>query len=178
MDPAEIQKRLQAKFGVTDGNRLGGKGTPRRKRKAVHKVASGDDKKLQAALKKLGAQPVPGIDAFEIVFADKVVHFASPKVQAVMDAKMFAVSGTAQTRQAASEAPGFDQAEFLRSLTPQQLEQFQRMLAQSRAGGAAGAAGAGADDDDIPDLVENFESAAAVAEPAAAATATATAAAQ
>ncbi|KAL2911412.1 Nascent polypeptide-associated complex subunit beta, partial [Polyrhizophydium stewartii] len=37
--------------------RIGGKGTPRRKVKKVHKTAGTDDKKLQGVLKKLNCQP-------------------------------------------------------------------------------------------------------------------------
>ena len=37
-------------------------GTPRRKKKVVHKTATTDDKKLQNVLKKLSVNPIPGIE--------------------------------------------------------------------------------------------------------------------
>ena len=55
MDEAKLA-RMRAQV------RTGGKGTPRRKIKVVHKSAAGDDKKLQAVLKKLDANAIPGIE--------------------------------------------------------------------------------------------------------------------
>lgn len=37
-------------------------GTPRRKKKIVHKTASADDKKLQSSLKKLSVNSIAGIE--------------------------------------------------------------------------------------------------------------------
>ncbi|RLN46206.1 hypothetical protein BBJ29_004714 [Phytophthora kernoviae] len=74
------RERLAAKFGDV---RTGGKGTVRRKRKAVHKTATADDKKLGATLKKLGVTPIPGVEEVNLFKADgQVIHFQSPKVQA------------------------------------------------------------------------------------------------
>lgn len=42
--------------------RIGGKGTVRRKPKATQKASGTDDKKLQAALKRVGVQAIPGIE--------------------------------------------------------------------------------------------------------------------
>ncbi len=42
--------------------RIGGKGTIQRPKKAVHKSSGADDKKLQAVLKRLNVQPIPGIE--------------------------------------------------------------------------------------------------------------------
>jgi len=39
--------------------RIGGKGTPRRKKKVVHATAATDDKKLQSSLKKLSVRGHP-----------------------------------------------------------------------------------------------------------------------
>ena len=59
---------------------LGGKGTPRRKIAAKPKGAAGEDKKLQAALKKLNVQPVSGIDEVNMFKEDgNVLHFKQPK---------------------------------------------------------------------------------------------------
>lgn len=37
-------------------------GTPRRKKKVVHKTATTDDKRLQTSLKKLAVNTIPGIE--------------------------------------------------------------------------------------------------------------------
>lgn len=42
--------------------RTGGKGTVRRKKKAVHKTISTDDKRLQSVLKRVGVNVIPGIE--------------------------------------------------------------------------------------------------------------------
>lgn len=53
---------------------------PRRKMKKTVKVPGGDDKKLQAALKKLNVQPVPGIEEINMFQDDgNVLHFKAPK---------------------------------------------------------------------------------------------------
>lgn len=51
-----------------------------RKKKAVHKTTSTDDKRLQNTLKRLGVNPIPGIEEVNI-FKDNsdVVHFTNPK---------------------------------------------------------------------------------------------------
>ena len=150
MDPAAVQKKLQAMFGNAEANRTGGKGTPRRKRKAVAKAVATDDKKIQAALTKLGSQPLQNIEAVEFHFVDKVVSFKAPKVQAVLQSNLFAISGLTETK-----APAFD-PEMFKNMDPETMAQLQRML-QARAGEAAG-------DEDIPDLVENFEATAVAPE--------------
>ena len=60
---------------------LGGKGTVRRKiiRKAKPTGAQ-DDKKLQAALKKLNVQPIQGVEEVNMFRDDgNVLHFTAPK---------------------------------------------------------------------------------------------------
>lgn len=78
---------------------IGGKGVPRRKKKIVHKSAATDDKKLQASLKKLTVNTIPGIDEVNM-FKDngEVIHFANPKVQASLASNVFAISGNAETK--------------------------------------------------------------------------------
>lgn len=57
-----------------------GKGTPRRKVKKVHKTAGADDKKLQAALKKLNVQPIQAIEEVNMFKEDgNVIHFSNPR---------------------------------------------------------------------------------------------------
>jgi hypothetical protein len=60
--------------------RYRGKGTPRRKVKKVHRAAGTDDKKLQAALKKLNVQPIQAIEEVNMFKSDgNVIHFSAPK---------------------------------------------------------------------------------------------------
>lgn len=141
--------------------RSGGKGAPRRKQKAVHKTASSDDKRLQATLKRLGVNAIPGIEEVGIFTDDgKCVHFAQPKVQASIAANTYVVSGAAAVRDAADVTSSGGGG--LGGGMPD-LAALQRMLQASAAAGGAGA-GAGAaaaaggdDDEDVPELVENFD---------------------
>jgi nascent polypeptide-associated complex subunit beta len=60
--------------------RTGGKGTPRRKKKAVHKATTTDDKRLQSTLKRLGVNNIPGIEEVNLFKDDgNVIHFTNPK---------------------------------------------------------------------------------------------------
>ena len=68
---ADKLSKLQAQ-ALSDG--------PRRKVKKTAKVSGGDDKKLQASLKKLNVQPVPGIEEINMFQDDgNVIHFKAPK---------------------------------------------------------------------------------------------------
>lgn len=51
-----------------------------RKKKAVHKATSTDDKRLQSTLKRLGVNTIPGIEEVNLFQTDgNVVHFSNPK---------------------------------------------------------------------------------------------------
>ncbi|KAL1927972.1 hypothetical protein VTP01DRAFT_3377 [Rhizomucor pusillus] len=134
--------------------RIGGKGTPRRKVKKVTKSVGGDDRKLQAALQKLGVQPLGGIEEVNMFKEDgKVIHFAVPRVQAAVNANTFAIHGRSVEKELTELVPG-----ILSQLGPDSLASL-RKLAEAYTS-AQGAAGAGNDDDDeIPDLVESFDKA-------------------
>lgn len=60
--------------------RTGGKGSVRRKKKAIHKTTTTDDKRLQNTLKRLGVNNIPAIEEVNL-FKDNgtVVHFNNPK---------------------------------------------------------------------------------------------------
>ncbi|GAX81944.1 hypothetical protein CEUSTIGMA_g9372.t1 [Chlamydomonas eustigma] len=140
--------------------RTGGKGTMRRKKKAVHKTTTTDDKRLQSVLKRLGVNTIPGIEEVNIFKDDDVIHFTNPKVQASIAANTYVISGPSQTKKLQELLPG-----ILNQMGPDSLMHLKKMMAQM--GGAAGLGagfpgGAGGDenDDDVPDLVENFEEAA------------------
>ncbi|KAK6128377.1 hypothetical protein DH2020_037853 [Rehmannia glutinosa] len=132
--------------------RTGGKGTMRRKKKAVHKTTTTDDKRLQSTLKRIGVNAIPAIEEVNIFKEDVVIQFINPKVQASIAANTWVVSGSPQTK-----SP--DNLENLKKLA----EQFQKQAPATGTTAAAGATLDDADDDDeVPDLVpgETFEAAA------------------
>ncbi|RDY01325.1 Basic transcription factor 3 [Mucuna pruriens] len=128
--------------------RTGGKGTMRRKKKAVHKTTTTDDKRLQSTLKRIGVNAIPAIEEVNIFKDDVVIQFLNPKVQASIAANTWVVSGSPQTKRP-------DNLENLKKLA----EQFQK---QAPDGGAASAAAQEENDDDVPELVpgQDFETAA------------------
>ncbi|EFJ48531.1 hypothetical protein VOLCADRAFT_104715 [Volvox carteri f. nagariensis] len=156
--------------------RTGGKGSVRRKKKAVHKTTSTDDKRLQNTLKRLGVNTIPGIEEVNIFKDDTVIHFVNPKVQASIAANTYVISGPSQQKKIQELLPG-----ILNQMGPDSLVHLKKMMQQLGAVGglpgglgalgglgglasmgapAAGGAAAGGDDDDVPDLVENFDTAA------------------
>mmetsp|Transcript_2872 Transcript_2872/g.17878 ORF Transcript_2872/g.17878 Transcript_2872/m.17878 type:complete len:98 (+) Transcript_2872:97-390(+) len=88
-------EKLQKMAGAV---RTGGKGSVRRKKKAVHKSSGNDDKKLQSALKRIGVSTIPGIEEVNIFKEEEVISFSNPKVQASLAANTFVVSGPSQTK--------------------------------------------------------------------------------
>jgi len=158
---AEKLAKLQA---AAAANRIGGKGTVRRKvvPRSSAKASGGDDKKLAAALKKLGVQPVSGIDEVNMFQSDgNVLHFTSPKVHAAFSSNTTAIFGTGHVKELTELVPG-----ILNQLGPDSLaslrklaESYQLMQARAQAAGQAGPGVAPAEDDDdeVPDLIENFD---------------------
>ncbi|PIN05531.1 RNA polymerase II general transcription factor BTF3 [Handroanthus impetiginosus] len=145
--------------------RTGGKGTVRRKKKAVHKTTTTDDKRLQSTLKRIGVNAIPAIEEVNIFKEDVVIQFTNPKVQASIAANTWVVSGTPQNKKLQDILPqiinqlGPDNLENLKKLA----EQFQKQAPAAGSGTAPGATGAPDDDDDeVPELVagETFEAAA------------------
>ncbi len=128
--------------------RIGGKGTPRRKKKAVHKTAGQDDKRLQNTLRRLGVNTIPGIEEVNIFKDDNVVHFLNPKVQASIAANTYVISGNAQHKKLQDLLPG-----IIPQLGPDNLNNLKKIAEQfQKQEEAAGAA----KDEDIPE-VENFD---------------------
>ncbi|KAJ6839400.1 nascent polypeptide-associated complex subunit beta-like [Iris pallida] len=78
--------------------RTGGKGSMRRKKKAVHKTTTTDDKRLQSTLKRIGVNSIPAIEEVNIFKDDSVIQFLNPKVQASIAANTWVVSGSPQTK--------------------------------------------------------------------------------
>ena len=78
--------------------RTGGKGSVRRTSKAKRTVHSGEEKKVQATLKKLGVTPVGDVEEAIFVRADGSANlFKKPSVQASMQTQCFVVSGAFET---------------------------------------------------------------------------------
>ncbi|KAF6239532.1 hypothetical protein HO173_002076 [Letharia columbiana] len=153
MDQAKLAKMQQSV-------RIGGKGTPRRKVKKVHKSSGTDDKKLQTSLKKLNVQPIQAIEEVNMFKEDgNVIHFAAPKVHASVPSNTFAIYGAGEDKELTELVPG-----ILNQLGPDSLASLRKLAEsyqslQKKDGGEGGKA-EDEDDDDIPELVEgeNFES--------------------
>lgn len=160
---AEKLKKLQAQV------RIGGKGTPRRKKKIVHSTPATDDKKLQSSLKKLSVNTIPGIEEVNIIKNDgTVIHFNNPKAQASLPTNTFAITGHGENKSISEMLPG-----ILTQLGPQDITQLKKIaseLASKTGSGMGGSSGLGsglsglggghttvASDDDVSDMVDNFE---------------------
>jgi len=137
--------------------RTGGKGSVRRKKKAVHKTTTTDDKRLQSTLKRLGVNNIPGIEEVNLFKEDgTVIHFTNPKVQASIAANTYVVSGHAENKKLQDLLPG-----IINQLGPDNLQNLRKIAENLSKGTAAATA---PDDDDVPDLVDNFEDTAAKAD--------------
>jgi len=150
MDSAKLAK-MQASV------RIGGKGTPRRKVKKVHKSSGTDDKKLQTTLKKLHVQPIQAIEEVNMFKSDgNVIHFSAPKVHASVPANTFAIYGNGEEKELTELVPG-----ILNQLGPDSLASLRKLAESYQAmQKEKGEDGEKKDDDDdeIPELVEgNFE---------------------
>mmetsp|Transcript_24546 Transcript_24546/g.35990 ORF Transcript_24546/g.35990 Transcript_24546/m.35990 type:complete len:168 (-) Transcript_24546:202-705(-) len=147
------QKMIAKRFGKESAS-TGGKGAVRRKKKAPSRgSAARSDVKLTAALKKLGATNIPGIEEVNLFKHDgKVIHFVNPKVQASIAANTYIISGPSETKPLQDLLPS-----IVSQLGMDNLSQLQSIASSAQAGGAA-APTVEDDDDDVPDLVEgNFE---------------------
>lgn len=144
--------------GNATGARTGGAGSQRNKSKGVGARGGADDKKLSGVLKKMGVQPLNGVEEVNIFTNDgNVIHITSPKIQASIPSNTYCVSGDAQNKPLAEFLPG-----IMPQLGPESFERLKEYAAilNAQQDGAAGAADEEDDDDDVPELVENFEEAA------------------
>jgi nascent polypeptide-associated complex subunit beta len=154
-NPDKLQKFIASKGAATGGTtRTGGKGSVRRKHKAVRKNATVDDKRLKTTLNKLNVRDIPAIEEVNLFKNDgHVIHFANPKVQASIAANTYVVSGNAETKKLQELLPG-----IINQLGPDNLEDLKKIYASySATGGMKGKAGADDDDDAVPELIDNFE---------------------
>ncbi|KAI3811762.1 hypothetical protein L1987_21492 [Smallanthus sonchifolius] len=142
--------------------RTGGKGSMRRKKKAVHKTTTTDDKRLQSTLKRIGVNTIPSIEEVNIFKDETVIQFLNPKVQASIGANTWVVSGSPQTKNLQDILPG-----ILNQLGPDNLDNLRKLAEQFQkqapgAGEGTTATATQEDDDEVPELVagETFEAAA------------------
>merc|ERR1712094_60613 len=147
-DVAAAREKLKQRFEAV---RTGGKGTVRRKKLAKHTSHAADDKQLQAQLKRLGVNNIPGIEEVNMFREDgSVIHFSAPKVQASVAANTYTITGHAEEKRLEELLPG-----IINQLGPDNLMNLKRIAEAHAAAGAGG--GAEGDDDDIPEIGENFE---------------------
>jgi len=147
MNPEKLKQMQQS------SSQMGGKGTMRRKKKVIHKTATGDEKKLTSTLKKLAVNPIPGIEEVNMFRDDgQIIHFTNPKVQASIAANTFSITGHSEEKPMTEMLPG-----ILNQLGYENLSKLQNFLGGER--GETQAAEAEDDDDEVPDLVENFDEA-------------------
>ncbi|XP_010942303.1 basic transcription factor 3 [Elaeis guineensis] len=138
--------------------RTGGKGSMRRKKKAVHKTTTTNDKRLQSTLKRIGVNAIPAIEEVNIFKDDIVIQFVNPKVQASIAANTWVVSGSPQTKRLQDLLPG-----IINQLGPDNLDNLRKLAEEfQKQSAGTGAASKVDDDDDVPELVagETFEAAA------------------
>ncbi|KAM7513807.1 hypothetical protein LguiA_003390 [Lonicera macranthoides] len=155
------QMNVEKLMKMAGAVRTGGKGSVRRKKKAVHKTTTTDDKRLQSTLKRIGVNSIPAIEEVNIFKDDVVIQFINPKVQASIAANTWVVSGSPQTKKLQDILPG-----IINQLGPDNLDNLRKLAEQFQKQAPGAPAGATAtqedDDDDVPDLVagETFEAAA------------------
>merc|ERR1719277_1897671 len=135
--------------------RTGGKGSARRTKLSKHQSHAADDKQLQAQLKRLGVNNIPGIEEVNMFKDDgSVLHFSAPKVQASVTANTYVVTGHGENKQLQDLLPG-----IINQLGPDNLANLKRIAegyaAQGKGAGAEGAKDG--EEEDIPDIGENFE---------------------
>eukprot|EP00761_Pharyngomonas_kirbyi_P011220 gb/GECH01011245.1/.p1 GENE.gb/GECH01011245.1/~~gb/GECH01011245.1/.p1 ORF type:complete len:155 (+),score=50.34 gb/GECH01011245.1/:1-465(+) len=114
--------------------RTGGKGSMRRvaKKRATAKGPSPDDRKIQTALKKLGLNPIPGIEEVNMFMNDSsIMQFKHPKVQTAFQANTHVVSGKPQHKDLKEVLP--DVMNQLGSDNVSQLQQLADTLKQQMA---------------------------------------------
>jgi len=127
--------------------RTGGKGSVRRKHKAVRKAATHDDKRLKSTLNRLNVRDIPAIEEVNLFKEDgHVIHFVNPKVQASIAANTYVVSGGAETKKLQDLLPG-----IITQLGPDNLDYLKRIYTAMDK--------TKTDEEEIPDLVDtvNFE---------------------
>mmetsp|Transcript_31857 Transcript_31857/g.69720 ORF Transcript_31857/g.69720 Transcript_31857/m.69720 type:complete len:152 (+) Transcript_31857:60-515(+) len=146
MMDAEVIAAARAKMMAKSKGAMTIGGGTRVKQKKVHKPTAADDKKILAALKRVGCNPIPGIEEVNMFREDgKVLHFKSPKLQASIGANTYAISGSGEEKALTELLPG-----ILTQLGPDNMAALKQLAESIQRNEKA--------DDDVPDLEgENFE---------------------
>merc|ERR1712028_62183 len=111
----------------------GGAGSARRTKLVKHKSHAADDKQLQAQLKRLGCNNIPGIEEVNMFQEDgSVIHFSAPKVQASVQSNTFAISGHGENKRLEELLPG-----IINQLGPDNLMNLKRIAEGYAAAGKA-----------------------------------------
>merc|ERR1712224_1180788 len=118
-------------MGKMSAVRTGGKGTVRRTKLAKHTNHAADDKQMQAQLKRLGVNNIPGIEEVNMFQEDgSVIHFSAPKVQASVSANTYVVTGHAENKRLEELLPG-----IINQLGPDNLMNLKRLAESFAADG-------------------------------------------
>lgn len=161
---ADVQKKLRARYGnaMVATSTGGSKNRMRRKRFRAKKSTNEFEKRLQANLKKLSCNTIPGIEEVNLFKSDgTVIHFVSPKVDAEVSSNTFIVSGNYTHNKIEELLPdilpqiGSDHLTQLKDYA----EKFEALKPQNDDGGDAPALVADGGDD-VPMLIDddlNFE---------------------
>ena len=138
----EARKKMEEKFGSL---KLGGKGTQKRKKIVVHKVAVVQDKKLAAAAKKLNAKSIGEIAELNCFRDDAtILHFKKPKVEYGYKDKVTFVTGVAEEKQIKDMLQN-----IMKQLGPKQysyIKDYPEQFKNQEKG-----------KEEVPDLVPDFE---------------------
>lgn len=135
-------KKLEAEV------RIGGKGTPRRKKKVVHTTTTIDDKKLQTCLRNISVSTLPGIEEVNMIGEDgAVLHFTKPKLQASLAANTFSITGRPDEKKLTDLVP-----DIVSQLGPDGLELLKRMTGEE-----AIAAGSRNEAEDMSSIEASFD---------------------
>merc|ERR1719262_522102 len=140
-DVKAAREKLKARF---ENVRTGGKGTARRTKLAKHQSHGADDKQLQAQLKRLGVNNIPGIEEVNMFKDDgSVLHFSAPKVQASVSANTYVISGHGENKRLEELLPG-----IINQLGPDNLMNLKRIAEGYAASGGADGSGAAKEGED------------------------------
>merc|ERR1712099_56382 len=98
-------------------------GTQRRRKLTKHQNHGADEKQMQAQLKRLGVNNIPGIEEVNMFKEDgTVIHFSAPKVQAAVSSNTFVVSGHGENKRLEELLPG-----IINQLGPDNLMNLKRI---------------------------------------------------
>jgi len=135
----------------------------RRKKFKAKKSTNEFEKRLQANLKKLSCNTIPGIEEVNLFKSDgTVIHFVSPKVDAEVSSNTFIVSGNFTTNKIEELLPdilpqiGSDHLTQLKDYA----EKFEALRPNNDDGDEAPALVGAGDSEDVPMLIDddlNFE---------------------